>query len=123
VYGCREEKRFLLHAFVIMPEHFHLLSTPSDLISIERCIQLVKGRFSFKLHSRFSDWQPSFTNHRIHALRITTATSATFMQNPVKRGLVRREGDFPYGSVHPGFLNGSSSSGAKAPSYLTVTRS
>ena len=37
---------YLLHGFVLMPDHFHLLISP--LTSLEKAIQLVKGGFSFR---------------------------------------------------------------------------
>jgi len=118
LYGCRDERKFLLHAFVIMPEHFHLLITPADLISLEKCIQLVKGRFSFKLHSRFSVWQPSFTNHRIHDSDDYGRHISYIHRNPVKRGLVSREGDSPYSSANPQFRVDPVPQGLK-PVFLT----
>jgi putative transposase len=46
----RREGHFKLHAFVVMPDHIHLLITPLDL-SIERVMGLVKGGFSHRLSS------------------------------------------------------------------------
>src|SRR5437764_14888789 len=45
----REQMRYVLHEFVIMPEHLHLLLTPEADISIERALQLIKGGFSYRL--------------------------------------------------------------------------
>jgi putative transposase len=64
----RRERKYLLHEFVIMPDHLHLLITPAPEISLERAMQFIKGGFSFRLKSRFSVWQASFTNHRIRDL-------------------------------------------------------
>ncbi len=41
----RREGNYKLHAFVAMPDHIHLLLTPTD-ITLERTIQLIKGGFS-----------------------------------------------------------------------------
>jgi putative transposase len=30
IYGYRRQEKFLLHAFVLMPEHVHLLLTPPN---------------------------------------------------------------------------------------------
>src|SRR5215469_12690891 len=62
---CREQKKFLLHEFVIMPDHIHVLLTPSDNISLERAMQFIKGGFSYRLDKHGPVWQASFTNHRI----------------------------------------------------------
>jgi len=38
-----------LHAFVVMPEHVHLLLTPAPEVALEKVAQLIKGVFSFRL--------------------------------------------------------------------------
>ena len=47
----RDERKYLLHEFVIMPDHTHLLLTPALEISLERAMQFIKGGFSFRLHA------------------------------------------------------------------------
>ena len=58
---------YQLHAFVIMPDHLHLLITPTE--SIEKSVQLIKGGFSFRakreLEWNGEIWQSGFTDHRI----------------------------------------------------------
>ncbi len=41
-----EQGKFVLHEFVIMPDHLHLLLTPAKDISLERALQVIKGGFS-----------------------------------------------------------------------------
>src|SRR5208282_3796482 len=43
LYGYRRQRRFQLHAFVLMPDHVHLLLTPAIDITLERAMQLIKG--------------------------------------------------------------------------------
>jgi len=43
------ERKFKLHDFVIMPDHVHLLLTVEDTMTIEKAMQLIKGRFSHLL--------------------------------------------------------------------------
>jgi putative transposase len=56
-----------LHAFVIMPDHLHILMTPK--VAIEKAVQLIKGGFSFRARKelawKFEIWQQGFTDHRI----------------------------------------------------------
>jgi putative transposase len=44
----RHKGRYNLHAFVIMPDHIHLLLT-SQGITLERAVQLIEGGFSRRL--------------------------------------------------------------------------
>jgi putative transposase len=66
--GMRKRK-FSIHAFVIMPDHLHVLLTPDHLLSMERAVQLIKGGFSFRVKKELGlameIWQPSFSNHRV----------------------------------------------------------
>ena len=52
LYEYERRGSFQLHAFVIMPEHVHLLLTPSGELTLERVIQFIKGGYSrsFGLH-------------------------------------------------------------------------
>jgi len=52
----REQRKFLLHEFVIMPDHVHALLTPAAEISLERAMQFIKGGFSYRLKSRPPVW-------------------------------------------------------------------
>jgi putative transposase len=65
LFDYRDQGKFLLHEFVLMPDHFHLLVTPSDLISLEKAVQFLKGGFSFRVKSRFPVWQPSFIRRNV----------------------------------------------------------
>ena len=61
----REQRKYLLHEFVVMPDHFHALITPAYEISLERAVQFIKGGFSYRLKSNMPVWLASFTNHRV----------------------------------------------------------
>ena len=45
----RVQGKFHLHAFVVMPDHLHVLMTPSPEVSLEKAMQFVKGGFSHPL--------------------------------------------------------------------------
>src|ERR1700716_24397 len=46
LFHHRDHKNYLLHEFVLMPDHFHLLI--SATLSLERSLQLIKGGFSYR---------------------------------------------------------------------------
>jgi putative transposase len=68
LYHYRAEGKFLLHEFVVMPHHVHLLITPAG-VTLERTMQLIKGGFSFQAKERFgwkgTVWHKSFRDRRI----------------------------------------------------------
>ncbi len=102
----RVQRLYKLHAFVVMPDHLHLLLTPQT-ITLERSMQLIKGGFSHRLTSRLPVWQRGFTDHRIRD-RTDFETRRTYIhQNPVRAVLVTAAELYPYSSEW--------TSGAKAP--------
>jgi putative transposase len=102
----RTQKKYLLHEFVVMPDHFHLILTPTG-ITLERAIQFVKGGFSFQLNRglkvKRDAWQPSFVDRRIRDSLEYQRFKDYIWQNPVKRFLVTSPEEYPYSSAHPFF--------------------
>ena len=96
---------YLLHGFVLMPDHFHLLVSP--LTSLEKAIQLVKGGFSFRakkeLGSNVEIWQRGFSDHRIREWEDFEKHVHYVHLNPVKRGLCERPEEYKFSSAFPGW--------------------
>jgi putative transposase len=96
---------YLLHEFVIMPDHIHVLLTP--LTSLEKTVQFIKGGFSYRakkeLGSNMEVWQKGFSVHRIRDASDYALHVAYVRQNPVKERFCERPEQFPYSSAHPGF--------------------
>lgn len=95
----RDQGRFLLHEFVIMPDHFHALLTPSETISLERAMQFIKGGFSYRMDRRGAIWQASFTNHRVRDWEDYERCCDYVRMNPVRAGLVKRAEEYPFSSA------------------------
>ncbi len=62
LFGYRDQRKYLLHEFVVMPDHIHLLFTPAPEISVELAVQFIKGGFSYRLQKadKIQIWQESF---------------------------------------------------------------
>ena len=97
----REQNKYVLYEFVVMPDHLHLLITPAAEISLERAMQLIKGGFSYRLGKakRGLVWQESFTNHRIRDEQDYEYHAGYIRMNPVRAGLVERPKLYPYSSA------------------------
>ena len=95
----RDQGKFLLHEFVVMPDHIHLLLTPAPEISLERAMQFIKGGFSFRKQSRGPAWQASFTNHRVRDYEDYERHREYIWMNPVRARLARKPEDYPYSSA------------------------
>ena len=90
---------FKLHAFVVMPDHVHLLLTPLD-IALERAVGLIKGGFSHRVGSKFPVWQRGFTDHRIRDREEFVVRREYIHQNPVRARMVERAEDYRYSSAY-----------------------
>jgi putative transposase len=101
----RRKRRLLLHEFVIMPNHFHLLLTPAAEIPLEKALQFIKGGFSYRareLHFALEIWQASFVNHRIRDAEDYKHHQTYIWENPVRAGLSDKPGLFAWSSVSLG---------------------
>jgi putative transposase len=99
----RRKGRFLLHEFVIMPNHFHLLLTSAREILLGKALQFVKGGFSYRakreVHFPFEIWQASFVNHRIRDSEDYENHHGYIWANPVRAGLCDRSELFAWTSA------------------------
>ena len=95
----RSVGHYKLHAFVVMPDHMHLLLTPQG-ITIERAVGLIKGGSSHRLDSRFPVWQKGFHERRMRDAQEFLARKEYVHLNPVRARLVTRPEEYPYSSAY-----------------------
>jgi putative transposase len=115
---------YLLHDFVLMPDHLHLLLTPGQTVTLERAMQLIKGGSSYEIHKRLGHrmevWQPGFHERTVRDARDFQEKADYIWANPVVAKLVEAAEQWPYSSARGIFQLDSRpqcfASGAKAPS-------
>jgi putative transposase len=104
----RLEKRFLLHEFVVMPNHLHLLLTLLPESSIEKAVREVKEGFSFRaireLDFPLPIWHGGFAETRIRDERAYFVRQQYIHEEPVRARLVMEASDWEYSSAHPGIV-------------------
>jgi putative transposase len=99
----RAKGRYQVHAFVVMPDHLHLLVTPAPDVSIEKAMQYIKGGFSFRLKSKMPVWEKSFMLRRIEN-PLDYETHRNYIHaNPIRAHLCERAEDFPWSSANTTF--------------------
>jgi putative transposase len=103
ILDCRERGAYLLHEFVVMPNHFHLLITPGENTSLEKAVQLIKGGFSHEFHkeraNRMEIWQVGFHDWTIRNGEDYRAKVRYIHLNPVEARLVEKPEDWQFGSA------------------------
>jgi putative transposase len=111
-------RKFWLHDFVVMPDHLHVLIEVKKSMTIERAMQLIKGRFSFRLQDEFGYlsevWQPGFSEERVNDEESFRRVKEYIAQNPVKAGLVDAADQYPYCYS---YLAAKKSAGAEAHTF------
>jgi len=103
LYHCRGQRKYLLHEFVVMPNHFHLLITPDGETTLERAMQLIKGGFSFRagreLGINGEIWQTSFHDRRVRDIEEFQRFRDYIHQNPVGARLAATAEGWPHSSA------------------------
>ena len=103
----RDKGNYLLHGFVLMPNHLHLILTPTS-VSLEKCMQLIKGGSSFEIHklrgSRTEIWQSGFHESRVRDFAGYRIKADYVRFNPVTAKLVEKPEDWRYGSANGSFV-------------------
>jgi len=111
---------YLLHEFVLMPDHFHVVMTPIG--SLQRAVQFIKGGFSFRakkeLGSNMEVWQKGFSDHRIRDAEDYERHVHYIHFNPVRKHLCDKPSEYVYSSAHPGFELDAPPQGLK-PGFLS----
>jgi len=103
----RDSGKYSLQEFVVMPDHFHLLLTPSQGTTLERVMQFIKGGFSYRvgkeLDLKMEIWERGYVDHRIRDLTDFINHVEYIRMNPIEAGFASAPADYPYGSAHAGF--------------------
>ena len=98
--SCVVAGELQLRDFVIMPDHIHLLMTIDGKMTIEKAMQLIKGRFSYRVREEFGYlgevWQGGFSEVRVEEQSSFSKHVEYIAQNPVKAGLVDSPEKYPY---------------------------
>jgi putative transposase len=107
LFDYRDQGKFRLHAFVLMPDHFHVLMTIGPEMTVERAVQFIKGGFSFRagreLDFRGAVWQRGFSETRVLDEASFKAHVDYIHDNPVRAHLVDSPEQYRFCSAYPGY--------------------
>ena len=108
-------KKFMVHDFVVMPDHMHVLMTLDGTMSIEKAMQLIKGGFSYRMKKELGYGrevgQRGFSEVRVDNRESFLAHQDYIHQNPVEARLVDSPEKYRYCSL---YLKRQKAAGAKA---------
>jgi len=103
----REQGRYLLHEFVVMPNHLHLMLSPVAPVTLERAMQFIKGGYSHRAGKEMGMdgeiWQRGYVDHRIRDAQDFIGHREYIQLNPVRAHIVDAPDKYPFSSAFPGF--------------------
>jgi putative transposase len=98
VRTCKEQ-HFEVLAYCFMPDHVHLLLEGlADHADLRACGRLVRQRMALAYTHRVGRrlWQPGYWERVLREGDATEQCARYIYDNPVRRGLVRAAGEYPY---------------------------
>jgi putative transposase len=91
-----------VHAYVLMPNHVHLLMTPSDAKAVGRAMQAIGRRYVRWFNDRHARtgalFEGRYRSALVEADRYLLACMRYIELNPVRAGIVQRPDEFPWSS-------------------------
>jgi putative transposase len=103
LYEYRVQDKYLLHEFVVMRNHVHLIITPAE-VTLERAMQLIKGGFSHRVREAGREntevWQRGFTDHRIRDVEDFERHRSYIYMNPVRGGMCLQPAEYLFSSAN-----------------------
>jgi putative transposase len=104
IVSCRDRGFYKLHAFVLMPDHLHVLLTPADATTIEKAMQMIKGGSAHKMGlerpQKFPIWHAGFHDRWMRDAGEYRGSKLYIEQNPVETKLVETPQDYAFCSAN-----------------------
>ena len=103
IVSCRDRGFYKLHAFVLMPDHLHVLLTPEETTTVEKAMQMIKGgsahRIGLERPNKFPIWHAGFHDRWMRDAEEYRGSKRCIEQYPVEAKLVERPGDHVFSSA------------------------
>jgi putative transposase len=101
-YNGNNLAHYVLHAYVVMPNHVHLLATPA--VALPRLTKSLKGITSKRANAMLamtgsSFWQEESYDHRVRNEREFEKIRNYIEENPVRAGLARDARQYRWSSA------------------------
>ena len=103
IVSCRDRGFYKLHAFVLMPDHLHVLPTPGETTTVEKAMQMIKGgsahTIGLERPLKFPIWHAGFHDRWMRDAEEFRGSKRYIEQNPVEARLVARAEDYSHSSA------------------------
>ena len=95
-----DQTKVLVHAYCVMPDHVHLLLSPSltcDVVTFVGQFKNLALRAAWRQGVAGGFWQAGFDDRVLSGGDQLEAVAEQVLTNPVRRGLVRSWPEYPFG--------------------------
>jgi len=103
IVSCRDRGFYKLHAFVLMPDHLHVLLTPGETTTVEKAMQMIKGgsahTMGLERPQKFPVWHSGFHDRWMRDAEEYQGSKRYIEQNPVEAKLVENAHDYALSSA------------------------
>ena len=100
ILNTRERGHILLHAFVIMTDHLHLLITLKGRRSLSNVMREVTRYASISATEIPIQWQKSFYDHKVRDYETVTELVSYIENNPCRKNLATLPNDWQWSSAN-----------------------
>jgi len=101
--GVGRQSPFAIHAYVLMPDHFHLLLTPGDAQALSRGMQALGRRYVRWFNERHGRsgtlWEGRFRSTVLEPERYLVDCMRYIELNPTRSALVADAASYPWSSM------------------------
>lgn len=105
--NCQDRGFYKLHEFSLMPDHLHILLTPGETVTIEKCMQMIKGGSAFTirrtLNFQWPVWQEGFHDRWLRDAKEFNTRTRYIRENPVKANLATSPETYVWSSASQHF--------------------
>ena len=117
-YGC------LVHAYVLMPNHMHLLVTPSDRSGVGRMVQLLARQYVQYFNQRHDRtgtlWEGRYKSALVDGNNYALDCYCYIEKNPQRNGLSESPADYPWSSYRCNAMGASDSLVTPCEAYVAL---
>jgi REP element-mobilizing transposase RayT len=103
IYFNREKGFYDLVAFVIMPEHLHMILIPKNHKNVSQIMHSLKSFSSKEINATVRKtgpiWQKGFRDFTIGSQKVLMQKINYIHENPVRRGIVDKPEDYLYSTA------------------------
>ena len=99
----RSRSKTRIFAYCLMPNHLHLLLTPSEnQVSVPKFMQIFKGKTThifWKYGFKGRLWQKSYYDHIMRSYEDLHETAKYILNNPVRKNMVTEISEYPFSGI------------------------